>query len=354
MRSVAVLLVTLVAVLAACTSSTIHPARPHPVGPRADGFTEAHRAGWLRTRVTRSDAPTLDVYLHADAPPRRRGPLVVLLQGSNCGPVLGHRRRADGRISLVSSVPLVPVVEDGLAPFAHYVLVERVGVRSDGPPLEGPVPRFTEACRARAANKELRVRDVADAILALSTEPWVERVLVVGHSEGSDIGIAVAARLGSRIAGIALLGGAGPTQFFDDVVLARREGRTKAAFSETIEAATTPTRETGSTEERYASARARSFALASTPLDDALRISIPIYVAHGDADDRVPIESADLFAVELVRRRRAIRYESYVGADHAFACEDGRDLGPRVLEAALRFLLGPIRHPALEEIRACQ
>jgi dienelactone hydrolase len=328
----AVLPVALVLATACVTVPHAEPssrAEPPPPPPRWTLVGPTTKAPWEHARLDRADAPPLDLYLARADRPR---PVLVLLQGSNCLPVFNERIRADGRHSEVSNVPAYGLAPE-LVATVNVVMVDRVGVQSFGPPMAPgdwpPRSHYTPACAERAFDKRLRVRDVADAVRAIAAQPWAGPIWLLGHSEGSDVATGVAAALGPLVvAAIGLVAGAGPTQFFDEVALARRRRDPQAAVAALEDALWYSAQPANAEGERHGEHvhRVITFARESTPLDDVREVRVPTFVASSTSDDHVPIASADLFVSELLRRNdRPVRYEIYQGLDHGMNCPDGND-----------------------------
>ncbi|MBI4423767.1 MAG: alpha/beta hydrolase fold domain-containing protein [Elusimicrobia bacterium] len=303
--------------------------------PRAARVGPTPMPPFERWVVSRAAGPDLDVYLAGDA---ARGPLTVFVTGSKCLPLFMLAR---GRVkSTLIGLDAFSTERSRM----RFAVVERRGLRSFGPP-----PASEEEARREArctpehggVSKPERVQDVADVVAALRSEPWVERVFLLGHSEGADVAAGLARRLKGRgIAGIGLLSGAGPTWFFDDLVKARKQGdhaEAKHALDELIRIAD------GDRSGDYGGApviHQVTYAVESTGLDDLRKVLVPIFVAAGTRDDNVPIESADVFVAELLRDpRHRVRYLTLPGMDHGYE-RDKVDLGASVLKAFVDWALG--------------
>jgi pimeloyl-ACP methyl ester carboxylesterase len=293
---------------------------------------------WEGWKLTRAESPALDVYVMRDGTPR---PLLVLLAGSGCTPLFFHVEREGKRLTgtrLTFAISLM-----GNRSGLHVATVEKVGVRSfelfSGDGMHDCPEEYE-----RHVAKPARVRAVAGAITALAAEPWVTQVLLVGHSEGADIAAGVARLLGEkRLAAVGIMGGAGPSQLFDHVLFARRDaeaGSVRAAFDEVLRI-TEP--EARGRWNGHSLARWRSFAVEATPLDDLRASRVPVFIAHGTEDGSVPIESADLLAIELLRdRSRPVFYLYLPGHDHGFRGPDRADNARAVLD---RFLVWALEQP---------
>lgn len=118
---------------------------------------------------------------------------------------------------------------------------------------------------------------------AISAQPWAGPLLLVGTSEGADVAAAIAAREPKLpISALLLIGGAGPSQFFDLATL-QREAQSREGV-------------------------AKVFA-------DYLSF----------LDGKPP---ADLLVIELMRqqKQRAIYYWSVAGTDHSLSDARGNHL----------------------------
>jgi len=305
-------------------------------GPSAAKISGTEWAPWERWRVRRADGPPLDVYLAHDGAKR---PLVIMLPGSGCAPlfrVRGEGGKKDFQTSLIFADEA-----DAKDRAAHLAGVERRG-------LESFAADASSACAAGhgGVSKVERVKDAADAALALSKLPWAGRILLAGHSEGADVAAGAARLLSGRVdvAAVGFFAGGGPSQFFDEVVAARRAGDASAAqgaFDDLLSMAsrTPPARYRG-----YPSERFITYAVDSSPLDDLLRTRVPVFIVQGGRDASVPIESSDLLAVELLRdRARLVKYLILPDSDHGFVDADGVDRAREVFAEFVRWSLDPLK-----------
>lgn len=280
--------------------------------------------------LTRGDGPPIDVYVARRDGPR---PTVLLLPGSQCLPlfwVLPGRRISP--LFLQGAVP-------GVLDRVNVVAFDRRGLKSFGPP-----PASEEAVREQArctvahggVSKAERVADAAAVARALRAQPWVSELYVLGHSEGGDVAAGLARLMGDDVAAVGLFAGAGITRFFDRTMRERPRGGTRSVVRvfEQMLAATGP--QPPAELEGDPLEQVRTYALDSTPLDDLRGLRVPVFVAHGDLDEKVPVEAADAFVAELLREsRRSVRYLLVPGADHGFFDDQGREHA----EAAFRTFL---------------
>ena len=59
--------------------------------------------------------------------------------------------------------------------------------------------------------------------------------------------------------------------------------------------------------------------------DDLVRRRVPIFVAHGDRDENVPVQSARALRDRLAEAKADFEYHEYAGADHRFMRTDEAD-----------------------------
>jgi pimeloyl-ACP methyl ester carboxylesterase len=305
---------------------------PEPGALRAERVGESPVAPFDHWRVARTHAPGIDIYVARRDAERR--PLLVYVQGSKCLPLF---MVATGR--LASTIPAEEV--PSLLGRVHFAVVERRGLTSFGPPPATHEEMMAEArCTAEhgGVSKGERVRDVGDAVRALSLEPWVASVSVLGHSEGADVAAGVGQELDRDLAAVGLLAGAGITRFFDDIMLARRAGDSVQEVFDDLLWLTGPS----PTGEYHGASVTRqiTYAIDSTPLEDLRLAHVPVFVAAGARDEKVPIETSDAFVAELLRNReRKVRYVIVPGADHALASADGASRWREIVDAYIDWSL---------------
>lgn len=291
--------------------------------------------GLERSTVRSADGNRLDIIRYASSAKR---PAVVVIPGSLCAPIFASLDNAPGEA--FATVPLLSQEQRGSLN-AHVVYLERRNIVS----LEtmASAPEFSieqifklSPCTDEngAVTLEQRVADVLTQIRWLKRQEWVESVHLIGVSEGSDVAAGVLASDNSAASSLMLIGGAGPSQFADFATFARGRKDTagvSAVFSELDQflSSRAPEQYKG-----YSSERWQSFAVKNTPLDLLAKSNAPLFIAHGDQDESVPISSADLVAIELMRKQpeRPIFYWSVVGGDHMLKTANARRLGDIVVQ----------------------
>ncbi len=305
--------------------------------------------------LPRPDGSRLSAYLGVfGADESVRKPLVILCEGSGAQSLfvaVGDKVGTTGLLGLFGKA---------LAPDFHVVALEKRGVKF----LDGVRPGSAEGASEeyqRHATLEDRVADVRLVIDALLKQAPVDpaRVVVIGHSEGSDVAAAVSAAE-PRVTHAACLAGAGITQFFDLVILQRRgmlkEGLPEQVIANQIEQLHAEFAKILAAPDAidqffmgHAYKRWASF--AKTPPVESLRKSrCKLFLAHGSADESVPVESFEALVAELVRSgRKDMTVRRYPDRDHGFM-EKGADRSKPAMQqvlADIREWLGtPASQPA--------
>lgn len=290
-------------------------------------------SGWQKITIQEQSRPKLDVFTALSGDGRK--PVLVMLQGSRCGPLF---RLEAGKLK----TPLF-VHEPSFfsAKGVHVIAFEKRGIRS----FE-PIPKEVESRDSRlrcsetygGLDKATRVEDIALAIRALRRLPWFGSLLILGHSEGADVAAGVA-RLLENISpplaphGIALLSGASPSTLFDRIVEARKQGDQKG-LQEVFDDALFLT--SGKADGKFGGlpvSKALSYTIKSTPLDDITFSNARLFVANGARDSKASVEGADFLVLETLRKQpsRALRYVSYTKLDHDFLDEKGNDFSAGVI-----------------------
>lgn len=292
--------------------------------------------GLQRLTTHDSEGNRLDLVGYVGA---ARRPVVVVVPGSLCVPLFAALD-SDPPNEAYATVPLLSETErDSLG--THLIYLERRNVVS----LETmrSAPEFSieqifkfSPCSERHGGVTLyhRVSDVVAQLEWVRQQPWAASVQLVGVSEGADVAAGVAAVRSDLVDALMLIGGAGPSQFFDLATFARQSNDVegvRSVFSvldEFLKSSPPPTYQ-GSSSERW-----QSFAIANSVLDSLSKSDDPLFIAHGEKDESVPIASADLVAVELMRRQpqRAIFYWAFLGGDHMLGTPSGSRIGEAITQ----------------------
>ena len=201
------------------------------------------------------------------------------------------------------------------------VLLERRGIEPDG--SSDPV------LARRHADRPTRVADALAATRShlAGVRPGVP-VILVGESEGGAVAAAMA-REEPRITHVILLGsGGGMTQAEELAALAEHAPESGYATPDQLGAVFTEIRRHPDSDREWLGHPYRRWSsyLWSRPLDDLLAATTQVFLAHGDRDINVPVESARLVEEAFAAQGRSdqLRYREDPGLDHGFRDESGR------------------------------
>jgi esterase/lipase len=322
-------LILMLLFMTSCAHRSSIPKTPTPL---KTGVTQLE--GWSRWTVPAKDGSLLDVYGVVDDV---RRPVLVMIIGSRCQPLF--RSKGEKVVS--------PLLEKDASFFrkqgVHVLALERRGIKSFEPlpeDIEKLDGRLRCSKKFGGLTKEDRISDSQDAILSLSREPWFGDLILMGHSEGGDIISGLSNQLDNlKIKSLGFFAAAGTSQFYGHILQARKaqdSKRLEETFSGLFYASETDaTGKFGG----YPVERIKSFAIASTPLDDVLENQIPIFTATGSRDEKAPIEDADIFAVEVIRKQpsRKVLYLNYTELNHDLENKEGNDLSREVLSDFLKW-----------------
>jgi len=244
-------------------------------------------------------------------------PLVIYVHGSGHQ---SHFQRAGDRILPGNGHATLADLAQGRA---RVVIVEKPGVAL----YESLSTPATTAFRSEHT-LERWAEAVGAAAIAARRLGGVDtsRMLLVGHSEGGLVAARVAARL-REVTHVALLGGGGPSQLLDLLLLAREgtfftrvssDPATREAFVlaqwDSIRA------DPESADREFFGHPYRRWAsfLRDSPLWELRRTSAKVFVAQGEADRAVARASFDMLAAELLAWGREPVIRLVPGADHSF------------------------------------
>lgn len=286
-------------------------------------------AGTSFFRCETPATPPVRYYL-APSPDGPR-PLLVVIQGSGCGPVF--EARADGLAATAGQDLLFKLAAGRFA----VLIVEKPGVAPESPAIQ------EHGTAAEASPEFLRlhslpawVRAVSSAIDAARADPQVDgraSVRVLGVSEGA-ITAARLARHRPDVGHVAFISGFGCNQWDDMLIIARREALTAAGSTTTSsEAWATAVQESLARTEaglRDVAARPDStelfegqthlfwstFGLAC-PADDLARARAAVLVAYGTEDEQVDADGVEAIRAACIEAGKPITVLPVLGGDHS-------------------------------------
>lgn len=157
------------------------------------------------------------------------------------------------------------------------------------------------------------------------TQP--KKVIVIGHSEGSDV-VAKLGTINKKITNIGFWSGGGNTQYYDFALLARKEVQkgnlTEAQGKLKLDSLFSKLTEIQKNENSIAdfwegNSYFRWSKYSEPPIQNLLKITIPIFVTACGRDESVPIESAYLIPIEFIRHKKEnLTFKVYPDYDHSF------------------------------------
>lgn len=277
-----------------------------------------------QTEALRQDESKLTIFLgNSEGSLDGRKPLLIYVEGSGAQShfiKLDEKRIAAGIIGLLAN---------RYGKSHHVVCSEKRGV-----PFGFSAQRGTGEGGSIEYNKhatlESRVADVRLLLDTLLAEDNVDKtqVILLGHSEGADV-VARVAAVDTRVTHVAFLSGGGTAQFFDFYVQQRKSLAEKGATAEEVEAAISELERqikdilaNPESEEKFFAGHAykrwSSFATVAAA-ENLVKTKAHLFLAHGSADQAVPIESFDYLVVELLRHGRTdVTVRRYPDRDHSF------------------------------------
>jgi predicted esterase len=261
-------------------------------------------------------------------------PIVLFIQGSGCNSLFVST--PDGRVG----GGMFNMMYRDFGDRVRVMVVEKPGVKY----LENPMPPgAATGCSAEFRNEHTVERWVAALDAALAAAKRIDgvdasRTLAIGHSEGSDMAAHLAAYGavsggeggGLPVTHAACLSGAGITQLFDMMQIARRErvlgeaeAEREARVNDVLAQWERIERTPDSAEELawgHPHKRWSSFCRKS-PVESMLAMpkSVKLFLAHGTRDEATPIEGFDACIATLAVHGREATIKRIAGGDHALA-----------------------------------
>ncbi|MCC9165256.1 alpha/beta hydrolase [Pontibacter harenae] len=206
-----------------------------------------------------------------------------------------------------------------------FVYIQKVGV-----PYYANTDHFTTSAKFIERNNVLDRADVANKVLNYVTNkiyPKATVVAVMGHSEGSD----VAARLAfinKKVTHLCFASGNGAPQMFNDVLFIRRKmhkGEISAAEAQAqIDSYFTGMdrvfkKPNSVTDIFRGNTYQWHYAINKPPIENLLKLKIPIFLTIGSDDEAVPIEASDYIKSEFVRlQKNNLTYKVYPNSNHSY------------------------------------
>ena len=163
--------------------------------------------------------------------------------------------------------------------------------------------------------------------LSAKNNKRIKKVIIIGHSEGSDV-VAKLGTVNKKITHIGFWSGGANTQYYDFALFARKEVQ-KGNLTETqckikLDSLFAKIKEIQKNENSitdfWEENSYRRWSKYSEPsINNLLKIKVPIFVATCGKDESVPIESAYLIPIEFIRNKKDnLTFKVYPEYDHSF------------------------------------
>lgn len=154
-----------------------------------------------------------------------------------------------------------------------------------------------------------------------------EKIVALGHSEGSDV-VAKLGTVNKKITHIGFWSGSGNTQYNDFALFIRQEAskgkideatsikKLDSLYSQIEDIEKNPT----SIDKFWLdNTYKRWHEFSEPPIENLLKINIPIFIAIGTKDQAVPIESSLIIKTEFIRHHKDnLTFRIYPNLDHGF------------------------------------
>lgn len=283
-------------------------------------------------------------------------PLLIFLDGSGNYPLFYRTKKGSYNTSVALNIQaaakafrVVLISKPGI-PFSDSLRYDRRG-RAYYPGNETYDQYYSLDWRAGAASKAI---DFLVKRLAVDQK----HIVVMGHSEGAQVAPAVAV-LNKKVTQVICLAGNGLNQLYDFLINARLDAAKNNMTAEQGQLIidslyreyTQIYAEPNSTEKKWYGATYRKWSSfsESTPLENMLKLNIPILYIAGGKDNNQTIIDMDYVKLEFLRKRKTnLTYRVYPNCDHYFqetSVKDGREARTDLLDEVIQFALDWAKSP---------
>lgn len=256
---------------------------------------------------------------------RPKTKLVLYIHGSDPSPLFSYNHVEDG----IQPNCFLPRDFEQLSEDFLYVGVEKVGFEGVFNEDQIEVPdRYVQT-----NSLTTRVTAIDAVIDHLITQYTFDKVIVYGHSEGAP----VAAKLATQNKHITHLGfwaGNALPDFYDFILENRiafykneiSDDEAQQNINETINGFVNEVASDTSNTEGGGYTNLRWWSYAEPPINNLLKIEIPIFVQVATLDESAPIESTYLIPLEFARlKKNNLTYNVCTGCDHSFYKTNDQD-----------------------------
>ncbi len=203
-----------------------------------------------------------------------------------------------------------------------YVVIEKIGFENVIDEDNIPEPKIYQ----QKNSLDNRVSRSNSVINKLASENKFKKIIIYGHSEGAPVG-AKLATINKHITHLGFWAGNALPDYYDFALESRREyfkgnitveesqnqiDQLISSFKNEIATDSLNTDGRGYTNKRW-------WSYSEPPINNLLKLDIPIYVQVATNDESAPIESTYLIPLEFARLgKENLRYKVCVGCDHGF------------------------------------
>ncbi|MEM6799806.1 MAG: hypothetical protein AAF696_00300, partial [Bacteroidota bacterium] len=203
-----------------------------------------------------------------------------------------------------------------------YVVIEKIGFEKAIDEENIPTPEIYQ--KKNSLNNRV---SRADAVINFLSEKYsFEKIIVYGHSEGAPVG-AKLATINKKITYLGFWAGNALPDFYDFILENRvayhkgmiSDSAAQSRIDKNIEQFKEIVQDSLNTESKgYTNLRWWSY--SEPPINNLLKIDIPLYVQVATKDESAPIESSYLIPLEFARKGKTnLSYKVCVGCDHGFS-----------------------------------
>ncbi len=244
--------------------------------------------------------------------------LIVYLQGSDPSPLFSYRINKNE----IQKLCFLKGEFRELSADYIYVAIEKIGFEKVIDEDNIPKPKIYQE-RNSLDNRVFRANE---AINHLDSLYDFEKIIVYGHSEGA----VVAAKLGTqnnKITHIGFWSGNALPDFFDFVLANRKQyykgeisaKQSQQIIDETIDGFVNEIANDTANINSEGYTNLRWWSYSEPPINNLLKIDIPLYVHVATEDESAPIESTYLIPLEFARLgKKNLIYKVCRGCDHGF------------------------------------
>lgn len=244
--------------------------------------------------------------------------LIVYLQGSDPSPQFSYRIQDDE----IQKLCWLNGEFNSISEEYIYVVIEKIGFEGVINEDDMPKPKIYQE-KNSLNHRVFRANAVIDFLTA---NHQLTKVIVYGHSEGAPVG-AKLATVNSKITHLGFWAGNALPDYYD-FILENRIEYYKGSISDSTAQSRIDTNIAGfkkialdslNTDSKgYTNLRWWSY--AEPPINNLLKIDIPIFVQVASKDKSAPIESSYLIPLEFARLKKSnLSYNVCVGCDHGFS-----------------------------------